>query len=95
MFTTKRDQKGTAEPVREDLRFTDPSVPSRACCCPARPAVKVIMPPAGDRSYPVDLWLCGHHYRASTKALLVAGARVEELTELVAQPLAGPVHAPA
>jgi hypothetical protein len=35
----------------EDLRFTDPSVPSRSCCCPARPAVKVIMPPTAGRAH--------------------------------------------
>jgi len=38
------------------------------------------MPPAAGRIRPVDLWLCGHHYRASQAALLLAGARVEELT---------------
>jgi len=42
--------------------------------------VKVIMPPASGRIRPVDLWLCGHHYRASRAALLLTGARVEELT---------------
>ena len=67
-------------PRVEDLRFTDPSVPSRSCCCPARPVVKVIMPPAARQARPVDLWLCGHHYRASLAALLTAGATVEELT---------------
>ena len=63
----------------EDLRFTDPSIPSRSCCCAARPVVKVIMPPAVGRAHPVDLWLCGHHYRASLAALLAAGATVEDL----------------
>jgi hypothetical protein len=42
--------------------------------------VKVLMPPACGRIRPVDLWLCGHHYHASRAALLLAGARVEELT---------------
>ncbi|HEY7261982.1 MAG TPA: hypothetical protein VH589_10915 [Trebonia sp.] len=64
----------------EEPRFTDPSVPSRACCCPARPVVRVIMPPTAGRTHPVDLWLCGHHYRASVHALLAAGATVEDLT---------------
>lgn len=67
-------------PALDDLRFTDPSVPSRSCCCPARPVVKIMMPPAARRAEPVDLWLCGHHYRASLAALLAAGATVEELT---------------
>ena len=64
----------------EGLRFADPAVPSRSCCCPARPVVKVVMPPAVGRTHPVDLWLCGHHYRASLSALAVAGATVQDLT---------------
>ena len=67
-------------PAREDPRFTDPSIPSRSCCCPARPAMKVVMPPTAGRAHPVDLWLCGHHFRASLPALLAAGARVEDYT---------------
>ena len=63
----------------ESLVFTDPSVPSRSCCCPARPVVKVTMPPTAGRDRPADLWLCGHHYRASLGALIAAGATVEEL----------------
>jgi hypothetical protein len=59
---------------------TDPDIPSRACCCPGRPVVKVILPPAPGRPHPVDLWLCGHHYRASCAALLAANAEVEDLT---------------
>ena len=64
----------------EDSVFTDPAIPSRACCCPARPVVRVTMPPTAGRADPVDLWLCGHHYRASLKALRAAGAIVEDLT---------------
>lgn len=75
----KNPHEGEAS-ASEDLRFTDPSVPSRSCCCPARPAVKVIMPPVAGRAHPVDLWLCGHHYRESLGALLAAGASVEDLT---------------
>ena len=47
-----------------------------ACCCPARPAVVVIMPASAGRPLPVDLLLCGHHYRASERALAAAGAEV-------------------
>jgi hypothetical protein len=65
-------------PAPERLSYIDPSVPSRACCCPARPVVKVIMPPTPERPRPVDLWLCGHHYRASLVALQIAGARIED-----------------
>jgi hypothetical protein len=49
---------------------------SRACCCPAAPVVTVIMPPTPARPHPVDLLLCGHHYRASQAALRAAGATV-------------------
>ena len=57
-----------------------------ACCCPGRPAVKVIMPPAAGRTHPVDLWLCGHHYRASLAALLAAAASVEDLAMTTDRP---------
>jgi hypothetical protein len=41
---------------------------ARACCCPAAPVVQVVLaPPAG--CDPVELLLCGHHYRASRPAL--------------------------
>jgi hypothetical protein len=32
-----------------------------------------------------DLWLCGHHYRASLPALLASGAIAEELTSTADQ----------
>jgi len=73
-------------PPVEERRFTDPAVPSRACCCPARPVVRVIMPSTANRPHSVDLWLCGHHYRASLQALLAAGATVEDLTVTADQP---------
>jgi hypothetical protein len=36
--------------------------------------VRVVMPPAPARPHPVDLLLCGHHYRVSRDALAAAGA---------------------
>jgi hypothetical protein len=48
----------------------------RSCCCAARPAVTVIMPPAAGRLHPVDLLLCGRHYQAGRAALRAAGATV-------------------
>lgn len=77
-----------SDPVPDRISFLDPSVPARACCCPARPVVKVTMPPTPDRPHPVDLWLCGHHYRASIVALEIAGATVEDLTPGGTAPLA-------
>lgn len=55
------------------------SVPDRACCCTARPMVKVIMPASTARPHPVDLWLCGHHWRASRAAVCAAGATVHRV----------------
>jgi len=61
-----------------------PSLPhiraDRACCCPARPVVTVIMPPAPGRPHPVDLLLCGHHFQVSRAALKAAGAAVYDDT---------------
>ncbi len=51
-----------------------PDLGDRACCCPARPVVRVLIPPASARPHSVDLLLCGHHYRASCAALAAAGA---------------------
>ncbi len=53
--------------------------PGRACCCPAKAAVRVTMPPAPGRSHRTDLLLCGHHYRVSRQALTAAGATVSDL----------------
>jgi hypothetical protein len=39
-----------------------------ACCCAAGPVVQVVLPPAEARG-PVELLLCGHHFRASREAL--------------------------
>jgi len=51
-------------------------VTERACCCPARPVVRAVMPATATRPEPVDLLLCGHHYRAGQAALRAAGAAV-------------------
>ena len=51
----------------------------RACCCAARPAVRVIMPPGPSRPHPTELLLCGHHYRVSRRVLTYAGAVIRPL----------------
>jgi hypothetical protein len=38
--------------------------------------VRAIMPPTPERPHPVDLLLCGHHYRVSRQALAAAGADI-------------------
>ena len=55
------------------------TLPGRACCCPAKAAVRVIMPPAQGRPGETDLLLCGHHYLVSRRALAAADASVSEL----------------
>ena len=51
----------------------------RACCCPAKPVVIVVMPPVPGRPHQTDLLLCGHHYRVSRHALAAAGATVVDI----------------
>jgi len=51
----------------------------RACCCPANAVVRVIMPPTAARPRQIDLLLCGHHYRASRRALAAAHATVRPI----------------
>ena len=51
----------------------------RACCCAAKAAVCVRMPPGPSRPHSTELLLCGHHYRVSRQVLAVAGAVVREL----------------
>ena len=70
----------------------------RACCCPAQPVVRAIMPPTPQRAYPVDLLLCGHHYRISRRALIAAGASIYDMpgkADAAAAALLDVVRAPA
>ena len=46
-------------------------------------AVSVVMPPVAARPYPIDLLLCGHHYRAGELSLLLAGATAYDPTGIV------------
>ncbi len=50
------------------------STAERACCCPAKPAVVVLIPATAGRDHPTDLLLCGHHYRVARAALAAASA---------------------
>lgn len=52
----------------------------RACCCPAKPAVIALLPPGPGRDHATDLLLCGHHYRATRRALDAAGAAILDET---------------
>jgi hypothetical protein len=57
----------------------------RACCCTAPPVVMVVMPATSERSRPVDLLLCGHHYRASQRSLEAAGAVIFDSRVILAE----------
>jgi hypothetical protein len=71
------------ELVAELERAVPLAVAARACCCPARPVVTVVMPPTASRPHPVDLLLCGHHFRVSQASLRAAGAAVYDQTGLL------------
>jgi len=59
---------------------TELMLAERACCCPGRPVVKVVIPPAEARAHVTDLLLCGHHFRVSQDALRAAGATAYDET---------------
>ena len=68
---------GTARSEHERIeQALDTVIVGRAGCCPARPVVRIIMPPTPARPHVTDLLLCGHHYRVSRKALARAHASV-------------------
>ena len=76
--------KATAAPTGPDDWGTSNAsagAVGRACCCPARPAVRVVMPPCPSRPHTTELLLCGHHYRVSRAALAAAKAIVRDLPE--------------
>jgi hypothetical protein len=62
-----------------DPRTSEAGADDRACCCPGRPAVLVIMPATRARPHETELLLCGHHYRISRHALAQVHAAVHEL----------------
>jgi hypothetical protein len=70
---TRADRAWLADELAEIDRAI--GVTERACCCPARPVVRVVMPATATRPE-VDLLLCGHHYRTGQAALRAAGAWV-------------------
>lgn len=72
--------------------FGPPRLADRSCCCPARPVVRVLIPPASARRHPVDLLLCGHHYLASRVALAAAGAVAIDEAGAVLEPASASVE---
>jgi hypothetical protein len=70
---------GVAAPPVPGATVGSAVLAGRACCCAARAAVQVTMPPTATRPHETDLLLCGHHYRVSRRALEAARAAVREL----------------
>jgi len=64
----------------------------RSCCCPAKPMVVAVMPPAPGRPHPTELLLCGHHYRVCRQTLAAAGAAVTDLDGVPVTGCAWTVH---
>jgi hypothetical protein len=75
-----------AQPLWEE---ESPRSGDSACCCPAYPVVRVVMPPTPQRPHPTDLLLCGHHHRVSREALAAAGAVVHKLPGTLGDAAAG------
>jgi hypothetical protein len=66
-----------AEPIDDTLLQAEPDwLMDIACCCPSRPAVRVVVPASDDRPRPAELLLCGHHFRVSQEALIRSQASV-------------------
>lgn len=55
------------------------SATDRSCCCPAAPAVMVVLPAAATRPIPIDLLLCGHHFREHEATLRAEGAAIYDV----------------
>ena len=89
-----RTARAREQLVAELERAVPLDVAARACCCPARPVVTVVMPPTASRPHPVDLLLCGHHFRVSHASLRAAGAAVYDKTGLLIMAGAGTAGAP-
>jgi CBS domain-containing protein len=51
-----------------------------ACCCPAQPLDQVIFPTTTSHDQPVEVLLCGHHYRLSRATLLRVGSPIYDVT---------------
>jgi len=76
-----KNNDSAAWPLDDALpaRESSAGLGDRACCCPAKARVRVVMSPTAARPHQTDLLLCGHHYRVSRQALAAAHARVQEL----------------
>ncbi len=72
--------------VNQAAWYDPPRLADRSCCCPARPVVRVLIPPTAERRHAADLLLCGHHYLTSRAALAAANAVAIDETGAVLEP---------
>ena len=77
--SSARNCGAAAQHVPGEAAVSPAVLAGRACCCTARAAVQITMPPTAARPHETDLLLCGHHYRVSRPALEAAHAAVREL----------------
>lgn len=73
-----QDAQPAFRPLDDAIPAREPAV-GLACCCPARAAVQVTMPPTQARPHQTELLLCGHHYLVSRTSLAAAHAAVRAL----------------
>jgi len=81
-YPAAREDRSALQPAPDETvsAAQEPFDPAdRACCCSAKAAVRVVMPPSAGRPHKTDLLLCGHHYRVSRRALAAANAAVHPL----------------
>lgn len=67
------DGRPSGQLVTGQKRAAPLGVAARVCCCPARPAVAVVLPPTASRQDPGGLLPCGYLFRASQASLQTAG----------------------
>jgi hypothetical protein len=79
-FPAKGRRDGKPSGLHDDTMMSQPAAPlGQACCCPARPVVRAMIPPGATCPRWADLLLCGHHYRVSQQALAEAHAVITAL----------------
>ena len=81
--------QATSAPVLlhdDTIQAGGPVIVGHACCCPANPVVRVIMPATAARHHRTELLLCGHHYRVSRQALAAANATITEIPRPAGSP---------
>jgi hypothetical protein len=72
--TAKRNPAPGPRPASRVIDWPALRRASRSCCCVARPAVIIVVPPGPGRPHPTELLLCRHHFERSRPALMAIRA---------------------